>query len=215
MWNYITLFVVILLTSILFRVVPAYAIKAASYSLTGVPLAFIVILLVSTLSVFFVFIPYEAVFNDGSFGSLMSNAFKKAIKVYWKLFILTFVIWALFYLVAWIFGISTFALEMKSFERYFEVSLGTVFVIFSMIFIYYPLYKNATELLWEKNEEPQKIEETDIRVHKTEYIGSDNYVFHKTTCFHVKQIAPGTEDYFETREEAIEKGYDPCKHCRP
>ena len=40
-------------------------------------------------------------------------------------------------------------------------------------------------------------------------------VFHKTNCGHGAQIKEENRVYFETREEAVNAGLEPCKHCKP
>jgi hypothetical protein len=40
-------------------------------------------------------------------------------------------------------------------------------------------------------------------------------VFHKQTCGYAKTIRREDEIFFDTREEAIKRLFDPCKSCRP
>ena len=48
------------------------------------------------------------------------------------------------------------------------------------------------------------------------YVGnSDTKVFHTLDCGHGKKIKEENRVYFETRNEAIEKGYRACKVCKP
>lgn len=48
------------------------------------------------------------------------------------------------------------------------------------------------------------------------YIGNSNTKkFHYDTCRYASEIAPNHRVYFNTRQEAIEKGYIPCKVCKP
>ncbi len=204
---------------ILFGIVALFALIPYLFRLdVSAPIVGILLLAsVIVLSNFFVFMVFESVFSKKCVTKLIPDACNKALKVFGNLTIISLIIWILFTSIMMIFGIS----KIYNWSTFYSLlAVGSLIHLLSIVFLYYPLYKNATELLGEKIGEPEKVEsqkteEPEERVHKTEYIGSDNYVFHKTTCFHVKQIAPGTEDYFETREEAIEKGYEPCKHCRP
>ncbi len=45
--------------------------------------------------------------------------------------------------------------------------------------------------------------------------GSNTNKFHNTDCHHAKKIEPGTEIYFSSRDDAIRRGYVPCKVCDP
>jgi len=48
------------------------------------------------------------------------------------------------------------------------------------------------------------------------YIGnSDSLKFHYPSCEWAKKISSGNLVEFENRTEAINKGYDPCKVCKP
>lgn len=48
------------------------------------------------------------------------------------------------------------------------------------------------------------------------YIGNArSYIFHFSGCRYVAQMNPGNKVYFDSRDEAIESGYRPCKVCRP
>lgn len=39
--------------------------------------------------------------------------------------------------------------------------------------------------------------------------------FHKLSCYYVDNILPENIIYFETREDALEAGKEPCSKCRP
>ena len=56
---------------------------------------------------------------------------------------------------------------------------------------------------------------TDRKNEKRYIAGSNTNKFHNTDCHHAKKIEPGTEIYFSSREEAIRRGYVPCKVCDP
>lgn len=46
------------------------------------------------------------------------------------------------------------------------------------------------------------------------YIGnSRSYVFHRQTCRHLP--AAKNRTYFNTRSEAVDAGYRPCRKCKP
>ena len=48
------------------------------------------------------------------------------------------------------------------------------------------------------------------------YIGNRNTrKFHEDYCDSVRAMAAHNKVYIETREEAIERGFVPCKRCRP
>ena len=48
------------------------------------------------------------------------------------------------------------------------------------------------------------------------YVGSINSdVFHYPTCSYVNSIYPENMIWFSSREDAISKGYRPCKRCKP
>lgn len=49
-------------------------------------------------------------------------------------------------------------------------------------------------------------------------VGTDrgvNRVFHKQSCYYAKKIRREDEIFFDTKEEAIRKRFDPCKFCKP
>ena len=48
------------------------------------------------------------------------------------------------------------------------------------------------------------------------YMGNSNSkILHLTTCDSASRTSMANRVYFETREEAIEKGYKPCGRCKP
>lgn len=48
------------------------------------------------------------------------------------------------------------------------------------------------------------------------YTGNSNtYKFHRESCHHESRIASYHRVHFDTRNEAINAGYVPCKVCRP
>ena len=48
------------------------------------------------------------------------------------------------------------------------------------------------------------------------YVGNiSSHKFHKPDCRWAKKISTGNRAYFKSRQEAINKGYTPCKVCRP
>lgn len=48
------------------------------------------------------------------------------------------------------------------------------------------------------------------------YMGNSNSkILHLTTCDSASRTSMANRVYFETREEAIEKGYKPCSRCKP
>lgn len=69
-----------------------------------------------------------------------------------------------------------------------------------------------------ENKERRKIEEpTQIEAEKIEYIGNKNsYIFHYPYCPSVEQMKEKNKRPLScTRDEAIERGYDPCGRCNP
>ena len=49
-------------------------------------------------------------------------------------------------------------------------------------------------------------------------VGTDrgiNRVFHKQTCGYAKMIRREDEVFFDTREEAVARKFDPCRSCKP
>lgn len=42
-----------------------------------------------------------------------------------------------------------------------------------------------------------------------------NRVFHKQSCSYAKQIRREDEVFFDTREEAMKRFFDPCRFCKP
>ncbi len=48
------------------------------------------------------------------------------------------------------------------------------------------------------------------------YVGSINSdKYHLPSCRWAQKIKPGNEIWFDTKEEAEEGGYSPCKVCKP
>ncbi len=48
------------------------------------------------------------------------------------------------------------------------------------------------------------------------YVGNARtYKFHVSNCRYVGQMNEGNKVYFDSRDEAINNGYVPCKICRP
>lgn len=48
------------------------------------------------------------------------------------------------------------------------------------------------------------------------YVGDMNTKkFHLSSCHYVSQIKPENKIFFNSREEAIKDGYEPCKVCNP
>lgn len=51
---------------------------------------------------------------------------------------------------------------------------------------------------------------------KTDYVGNSNSKkFHKSNCSSVEDMSAENSVGFKTRDEAIEKGYEPCGRCKP
>ncbi len=62
----------------------------------------------------------------------------------------------------------------------------------------------------EPTPDPVEDEEEDYIVNR------NSKIFHETYCGSVKKMKEANKLYFHgTREEAIERGYNPCKNCRP
>jgi micrococcal nuclease len=48
------------------------------------------------------------------------------------------------------------------------------------------------------------------------YVGNSNSkIFHTSGCSWGKKISPEHRVEFNSKEEAIAKGYSPCEHCKP
>ena len=57
---------------------------------------------------------------------------------------------------------------------------------------------------------------TPVTALAAEYIGNANsHKFHYESCQWVKKMNNANKVYLATREEAIKKGYVPCKVCDP
>ncbi|MEZ4812637.1 MAG: hypothetical protein R2883_03985 [Caldisericia bacterium] len=215
--NYLILYLLTMLLSFAITFIVVDTVFGSS-SFGSLVFIFLIVVLFIVLSIFFVFIPYEAVFSKKSTGFIVSSALKKASKVFGSLTLVTFLTWLVYILIYWLFIRTVIYTTQYIAVQFFFVSFfGFLLAVSAMTFFYFPLYKKASVII-DAAEPVTFIEETTAEsesIHKTEYIGSHNNVFHKTNCWHVEQILPGTEVYFESREEAIEKGFEPCKHCNP
>ena len=50
----------------------------------------------------------------------------------------------------------------------------------------------------------------------SDYIGNSNsHKFHYASCRYVNRMSETHKIFFESRDEAIDAGYVPCKVCRP
>lgn len=48
------------------------------------------------------------------------------------------------------------------------------------------------------------------------YVGnSSSHKFHYSNCATLKKMNPNNRVMFNSRDEAIKKGYVPCKRCKP
>lgn len=45
--------------------------------------------------------------------------------------------------------------------------------------------------------------------------GSKKFVFHRPDCLNVKRILEENKIIFQTRDEALDSGYSPCRTCKP
>jgi Adenosine deaminase len=55
-----------------------------------------------------------------------------------------------------------------------------------------------------------------IDLASSDYIGnSASGIFHYANCRYVSRMSENHKVYFDTRDEAIDAGYRPCKVCRP
>ncbi len=168
-----------------------------SYYVFLASLAILALLIV----VFFIFVIYEAVLTDTPFFSIISASFRKAKKVFARLYLYSLLL-VIFYIIMSIYLPSCIF-----------IPIATLVSILAIAFIYYPLYKLASEKDTEKKEKTPKY--ADIKKATGDYVGSRNEIFHNLSCRHAKRIEYGTETYFSSREEAIEKEFAPCKHCKP
>ncbi len=224
--NYLILYVLTMLLSFAMTFIVVDAIFGSS-SFGSLIFIFLIVVVFVILSVFFVFMPYEAVFSKKSTGSVITTALKKSSKVFGSLILVTFLVWVSYILIYWAFiRTVVYTTQYIAVQFFFVSFFGFLLTVLAMTFFYFPLYKKASAIVdgesvpfVEESEETPLIASSTTteqeRVHKTEYIGSHNNIFHKTNCWHVEQILSGTEIYFESREEAIEKGFEPCKHCNP
>ncbi len=80
-------------------------------------------------------------------------------------------------------------------------------------------WENAVESYPIKGEnpdpDPPKDPQTDP-IDEIKFIGNSNTMkFHLVSCRYVKDISEKNKVEFKTREEAVDKGYQPCKVCKP
>jgi len=55
-----------------------------------------------------------------------------------------------------------------------------------------------------------------VFAYASDYVGNARtHKFHYASCYYVAKMNESNKVWFETREEAIEAGYIPCKVCRP
>lgn len=73
----------------------------------------------------------------------------------------------------------------------------------------YVLYKNGPQEQSLFNEQEEVINEVN-------YIGNANsYKFHEIDCPSVDQMKDSNKVFLVSRQEAIDKGFKPCKRCNP
>ena len=159
------------------------------------------VVLALLIIVFFIFMVYEAVLTDTPFFSIIPASFRKAKKVFGLLYLYSLLL-VIFYIVMSIYLPSCIF-----------IPITTLVTILAITFIYYPLYKHASEKPEEKKQKTPKY--ADIKKATGDYVGSRNEIFHKLSCRHAKRIEYGTETYFSSRGEAVGKEFAPCKHCKP
>ena len=67
-----------------------------------------------------------------------------------------------------------------------------------------------------RSEKDESTSEITLREDTTYVFNKSSHKFHLPGCDSVKDIRPGNlEEFSGTRDEAIEKGYKPCKRCEP
>ena len=67
-----------------------------------------------------------------------------------------------------------------------------------------------------EEEQIEEVEEVSEPVGEVSYIGNANsYKFHSLDCSSVDQMNESNKVFMETREEAIDRGFEPCKRCNP
>jgi hypothetical protein len=159
--------------------------------------------LILLVLVFFIFMIFEAVLTKTKFFLTIPASFRKAKKVFGLLFLFSL-------LVAFLYKIP---LLLVSTSDCLATILNSLITILATAFIFYPLYKHASEKPEEKKQKTPKY--ADMKKATGDYVGSRNEIFHKLSCRHAKRIEYGTETYFSSREEATGKGFAPCKHCKP
>lgn len=64
-------------------------------------------------------------------------------------------------------------------------------------------------------DETPKKENPDVDQSENYVASSESTKFHVPSCGSAKNINESNRIYFDTREEAIDAGYDPCKRCNP
>lgn len=76
------------------------------------------------------------------------------------------------------------------------------------------LYLKDFLSLWESGSTDQI--KTETKAETGNYLRNSNSMkFHKPNCRWAQKISPKNMVWFETREEAINAGYQPCKVCNP
>lgn len=74
-------------------------------------------------------------------------------------------------------------------------------------------YLKEFSILWESGYSQMT---TGSKKETGNYLGNANSKkFHRPSCQWAQKISPGNRVWFDTREEAIRAGYQPCKVCKP
>jgi hypothetical protein len=67
-----------------------------------------------------------------------------------------------------------------------------------------------------EEEQIEEVEEVSEPVEEASYIGNANsYKFHSLDCSSVDQMNESNKVFLESRQEAIDKGFEPCQRCNP
>ncbi len=103
--------------------------------------AFIITFAVTAVALFFMFMMYEAALTDTPVLSTIGISFKKAKSVYWSLFGLALLL-----------GIVNYIILSLVSGLYVALIISIVITVLSQAFLFYPLYKHASELVGDESE---------------------------------------------------------------
>jgi hypothetical protein len=79
------------------------------------------------------------------------------------------------------------------------------------------LFVEETKALEEQViKEAEEVVKEETHIEEAEYIGNSNsYKFHEPDCSSVDAMNESNKVFLKSRQEAIDKGFEPCKRCNP